>query len=125
MVSVLNLVLFAGCLLDLTHGYDLNSGKTNNASDVINWKVGDNWQSSWELRVGHTYDRASDKLVLQELSIVKDLHCWEAKFNYNDFRKESRLTFTLKAFPDQPIGFVSGSRGFFVEGIKQEDVRRY
>jgi hypothetical protein len=120
MVSVLNLAIYGGCLIDLTHSYDLNTGKTNNASDVISFKFGETWQSSCEVRVGHTYDPAQNKLVMQELSIVKDLHCWEAKFNYNDFRKETRVTFVLKAFPDQPIGLVSGSRGFFVEGMTQK-----
>ena len=124
MVSVLNLALLAGVLIDLTHSYDLNTGKTNNASDLIKLEIGDSWQSRWVVSIGQTYDPVLNKLALQEFSVVKDLHCWEAKFNYNDFRKESRVSFMLKAFPDQPIGFVSGSRGFFMEGLKQEGGRR-
>ncbi|MFA5097096.1 MAG: hypothetical protein WC490_00500 [Candidatus Margulisiibacteriota bacterium] len=124
MVSVLNMALLAGVLIDLTHSYDLNTGKTNNASDLIKLEIGDSWQSRWVVSIGQTYDPVLNKLALQEFSVVKDLHCWEAKFNYNDFRKESRVSFMLKAFPDQPIGFVSGSRGFFMEGLKQEEGRR-
>jgi len=64
--------------------------------------------------------------------VVKDLHCWEVKYTYSDYRKEFSLIFTLKALPNEPIGYATG-RGFYYEGfdkaldkeIKGDSPKRY
>ena len=63
--------------------------------------------------------------------IVKDLHCWEIKYMYSDYRKEFSYTFKTKAFPDEPFGYAP-AKGFYHEGfnksikeMKDTSPRRY
>jgi len=117
LVSIVALAPSDGLRDDLSHTYDLNTGQTKSATNLLSWQLGDTWQSRWSVKIGHTYDYARGAIILQEAAVVKDLHCWEMAFSWSDFRKESRVTFTLKAFPERPIGFTSGNNGFFIEGM--------
>lgn len=117
LVSLFQLSPLAGLKEDLSHTYDLNTGLTKSASSLFSWQTGDTWQGRWSFKLGHTYDQARGAVILQEATVVKDLHCWEAAYTWSEFRKEFRITFTLKAFPDRPIGFASGNSGFFIDGM--------
>ncbi|MCX5748824.1 MAG: hypothetical protein NTZ10_01070 [Candidatus Saganbacteria bacterium] len=125
LVTLITVVPFAGLKDSLSHTYDLNTGKTKLATNLFEWEIGDTWQSKWKIRLGHTFDFTVNKVILQDAEIVKDLHCWELKYTWSDFRKEFRIMLTLKAFPDQPVGYGSGSRGFFMEGTDQVGPVRY
>ena len=57
---------------------------------------------------------------MRDLMIVKNLHCWEMKYAYSDWLKEWRVTFTLKAFPEVPVGWGAGDRGSFFEGFSTD-----
>lgn len=119
LVTLVTIAPFLGLKADISHTYDMNIGKTKNASDLIDWEIGDSWQSRWHFKIGQTYDYLKEMLIFQEVSIIKDLHCWDASFSWSDFRKEFKVTFTLKAFPDRPIGFATGSQGFMLEGMNE------
>ena len=71
------------------------------------------------LSFSQVYDTAKKEVRLQDVAIVKDLHCWEMRFNYSDYRKEYSFVFSVKAIPDEPFGFGSG-RGFYFEGFEKE-----
>ncbi len=119
LVSVVGLVLLPHLKDSLSHTYDLRTGKTRYATNILEFGVGSGWQSRWHFRLAHSYDVARDAIIMQEASVVKDLHCWEGKFSWSEFRKEYRVTFTLKAFPDVPVGYASGNQGLFIEGFME------
>ena len=117
LVSAVGLVLLPAIKDNLSHTYDLRSGKTRYATNMLEFGIGDSWQSRWDFKIAHSWDVARDAIIMQEASIVKDLHCWETKFTWSEFRKEYKVVFTLKAFPERPVGYASGNQGFFIEGI--------
>ena len=125
LVAIATLVPFLGLTTDLAGDYDLNQGQLKTASSVLDLEVGERWQEKWHFKIGHTYDFLTKQYIMRDLMVVKDLHCWEARFTYSDFRKEFRLSFLLKALPSEPVGFVTGSQGFLFEGFQQEAPRRY
>jgi len=100
----------------LNNVYDLNYGYLKSANSAEEITIGNCWQNTWGFRSTQSYDYFTQLYQLRELSIIKDLHCWEAKYSYSDYRKEHTLTLTLKALPDQPMGWSTG-KGFFYEGF--------
>jgi lipopolysaccharide export system protein LptA len=91
--------------------YDMNNGKLLSANSLVDLEIGNTWENSWHFKMGHSYDFFEDRYMLRDLAIVKDLHCWEAVFTYNDYLKEYRFGMTLKAFPQFPISYVSSENG--------------
>ena len=91
--------------------YDMNNGKLLSANSLVDLEIGDTWENKWHFKMGHSYDFFEDRYMLRDLAIVKDLHCWEAVFTYNDYLKEYRFGMTLKAFPQFPISYVSSDNG--------------
>ena len=110
---------------------DMNTGTLLSANSLVDLEIGDSWESRWHFKMGHSYDFFEDRYMLRDLGIVKDLHCWEAVFTYNDFRKEYRFGMTLKAFPDMPFSYVASETGNYFDSFmnnmhfEQESPRRY
>jgi len=71
-----------------------------------------------QIKIGHSYDFFTQEYKMRELILVKDLHCWEMTYRYNDLIKETSVSFSLKAFPDQPLGWTTG-RGLYFEGFEK------
>ncbi len=113
---------------------DLNSGQLKSGSNLMDLEIADKreWQNHWHFKLGHVYNPAKQEFKLVDLMVVKDLHCWEVKYTYSDYRKEFSVVFTLKALPGEPLGYVGG-RGFYFdsfekalkEEIQGESPRRY
>ena len=102
---------------DLT--YDLNYGLIKTASDRLAFEIDpDNWRTHMQIKIGHSYDFFTQEYKMRELILVKDLHCWEMTYRYNDLIKETSVSFSLKAFPDQPLGWTTG-RGLYFEGFEK------
>jgi len=117
LVSAVGLVFLPVVRDSLSHTYDLRSGKTRYATNLLEFGIGDSWQSRWNFKISHSYDVARDAIIMQEASVVKDLHCWETTFSWSEFKKEYKIVFTLKAFPEMPVGYASGNQGFYIEGL--------
>ncbi|MBU0687247.1 MAG: hypothetical protein KKB81_05290 [Candidatus Margulisbacteria bacterium] len=102
---------------ELKNNYDLNTGLIKTASSMFDIQLGDdNWRNRWQIKFSHSYDFFTRQYLLRDVMIIKDLHCWEAKYTYSDYRREHTLTFTLKALPDEPLGWSTG-KGFFYQGF--------
>lgn len=99
--------------------YDLNTGILLSANSVMDLEIGEDWQSRWHFRVGHTYDFETSQYMVRDVAIVKDLHCWEAMYTYSDYKKEHRIGFTLKAFPNMPVGLNVSGQGSYFDGFYQ------
>ncbi len=70
----------------------------------------------WKLGLYERFDLHKGLIEEQQISITRDLHCWEAEFVYDvegsNFLKDDFtiwIAFTIKAFPDLQLGL---SRSF-------------
>ncbi len=70
----------------------------------------------WKVGLYERFDLENNKIEEQELSVTRDLHCWEVELSYNvkgsNFFKNDYtiwMAFKLKAFPDLQLGL---SRSF-------------
>ncbi|MDP8234314.1 MAG: LptA/OstA family protein [Candidatus Saelkia tenebricola] len=63
----------------------------------------------WQFRVYQRYDFQNSCSERQELTIYRDLHCWDAKFSFVNNRLDGNksffVVFTIKAFPQHPFRF--------------------
>lgn len=107
--------------------YDLDRNELEMAESQFNFQLGwNNWKYIWYFQIRHAWDFQAKKYYLEDIIITKDLHCQQLSFAYNRLRKEYRLTFSIKAFPDMPFGFYTGKEGFQIEGfMNNESIRRY
>jgi len=100
--------------------HDINNNLFKSANSRIAAEIGEDWRYKFKVEFRHSYDYFTGGFILRDLTFVKDLHCWETRFVYSDWRKEWRLSFTLKAFPEQPVGWGAGERGYFLEGFSTD-----
>ncbi|OGC12167.1 hypothetical protein A3K48_06855 [candidate division WOR-1 bacterium RIFOXYA12_FULL_52_29] len=108
---------YFGCSLAISQ--DLNAGEIRQGSAYYDIYFLEKEPNQLRLSFSQVYDTAKKEVRLQDVAIVKDLHCWEMRFNYSDYRKEYSFVFSVKAIPDEPFGFGSG-RGFYFEGFEKE-----
>jgi hypothetical protein len=84
--------------------YDLESkGKSYQVTMDARYKIND----KWKVRLYERFDLATNKLEQQQFTVTRDLHCWFVDFTYDisDVKNHTFwVIFTLKAFPDYPIG---------------------
>lgn len=69
----------------------------------------------WRLTYSARYDWSAQRLVDYSFGLTRDLHCWEAVFNFNQLGDEWRYDFKvrIKALPEVSIG--KGLFGSFFE----------
>jgi|GEM_PF-731585 len=63
----------------------------------------------WEITTNGHYSHLTQKFSPLTLGLVRDLHCWEAKAEYNHERKEFWIEFYLKAYPEDAGRFRYGA----------------
>ena len=62
----------------------------------------------WKINTTGNYNHISQKFSPLTVGLTRDLHCWEARAEYNHERKEFWLEFYLKAFPNDSGRFRYG-----------------
>jgi len=102
---------------EVRSSHDLNTNLLKSASTLFDVEVGETWEQRIHVRAYSRYDYFTGRYELRDLSVVKDIHCWEGKLTYSAWRREYVFTLQLRAFPAMPIGWASGERGFFMEGF--------
>ncbi len=94
----------------------------NEGDPKWSWIVGKRWSPStfdevtsefayqinpkWKFRLYDLFDLWNGGLKEQEVSVTRDLHCWEMSINFTEKRGQGNeiwLVFTLKAFPDMAL----------------------
>jgi len=118
--------------LDLAAVQDMNIGELRSGSALWDVYFLEGAPNQMHVRVGQVFDPLTKEFKVRDIMVVKDLHCWEMRYSYSDYRKEFSFSFSLKALPGEPVGF-SGGRGFYfdsfereLKGLKPEGaVRRY
>ncbi len=63
----------------------------------------------WQVSTNANFNHLTGKMSPFSLSLVRDLHCWEAKAEYNLERKEFWIEFYLKAYPEDTGRFRYGA----------------
>ena len=61
--------------------YDLNASKLIGASSLVDLEWGNTWEDHFHFKMSHYYDLSSERYLLQQIAVTKDLHCWEASFS--------------------------------------------
>ncbi len=98
---------------------DMNQGRLRSGSALYDILFLHGQPNQWRLRFSQVYDSATQQFRVRDIMVVKDLHCWELKYTYSDYRKDFSLIFSLKALPDKPAGLSTG-RGFYFDGFEEE-----
>ncbi|NLM16360.1 MAG: LPS-assembly protein LptD [Candidatus Riflebacteria bacterium] len=62
----------------------------------------------WEISLTTNYNNISKKFSPLRVGLIRDLHCWEAKAEYNHERQEFWMEFYLKASPEDSGRFSYG-----------------
>jgi hypothetical protein len=132
LVNNLTFAPYSFLSLNFSTVSNMNTGGLNSGSVVYDMRFLEGEPNQWRLKLSQIYEPASKEFKLRDIILIKDLHCWELKYTYSDYRKEFSLTFSLKALPDEPVGISTG-RGFYYEGFEREmrefkqegEVRRY
>ncbi len=84
---------------NLAHYYQ-NKG-VNNLVPSISWKINPRWQ----MRFATSYRLVEKNFGNRELTIYRDLHCWQSSISFSRSSEETSvfLTFYLTAFPNSKI----------------------
>lgn len=62
----------------------------------------------WQVSTSGNYNHLTHKFSPLTIGLTRDLHCWEARAEYNHERQEFWLEFYLKAYPDDTGRFRYG-----------------
>jgi hypothetical protein len=119
LVNSLKLVPYSFLSLEFSTVSDLNLGELKSGSVLYDMLFLEGEPNQWHVKVGQIFEPATRQFKVRDIMVVKDLHCWELRYTYSDYRKEFSLSFSLKALPDEPVGISSG-RGFYIESFEKE-----
>ncbi|MFA5840388.1 MAG: hypothetical protein WC890_07040 [Candidatus Margulisiibacteriota bacterium] len=119
LVSSLHYVPVDFFTVDLSSTQDLNNGALKYGNVLYDLFALKGQPNQWHFKFSQVYDTASQQFKVRDIMVVKDLHCWELKYSYSDWLKQFTMTFSLKAMPDQPIGYTAG-RGVYFDGFDRE-----
>jgi len=104
---------------------DMNVGQLKSGSILYDIYFLEGQANEWRLKFSQIYETSTRQFKLRDIMVIKQLHCWQLKYTYSDYRKEFSLTFSLKALPDEPIGLSTG-RGFYFDGMEDsfKDIKK-
>ncbi|HPU44016.1 MAG TPA: LPS-assembly protein LptD, partial [Dictyoglomaceae bacterium] len=97
----------------LTFGtlYDINT----NTFQRLDYRATVNITGDWHVKGNLAltgYYLPSTGFILYNLSLEKDLHCFNARISYNFYDQSLQFNIYLKAFPKEGIEFIGGPSGF-------------
>lgn len=89
---------------DTSVTYPHKYGRVTNTS--FNYKT--TIRPKWQISTTGNYNHLNKKFSPLTIGLVRDLHCWEARAEYNHEREEFWIEFYLKAYPDDTGRFRYG-----------------
>ncbi|KPJ68817.1 hypothetical protein AMJ44_05350 [candidate division WOR-1 bacterium DG_54_3] len=119
LVNNLTLVPYGFLSMTFATVSDMNIGELRSGSILYDLYLLKDEPNQCHVKLSQIYDPATRQFKVRDIMIIKDLHCWELKYTYSDYRKEFSFTFSLKALPEEPVGISTG-RGFYMEGFEEE-----
>ncbi len=95
--------------LSLAHNYS-KGGPGSEAEQKISAQLGMNLSRGWRLDYAPYYDLSEKEIISQSFTLVRDLHCWEARFTGDYFGGEWEYFFkiNIRAHPD--VGYKTGDQ---------------
>ncbi len=95
--------------LSLAHNYS-KGGPGSKAEQKISAQLGMNLSRGWRLDYAPYYDLRDKEIISQSFTLVRDLHCWEARFTGDYFGGEWEYFFkiNIRAHPD--VGYKLGDQ---------------
>lgn len=118
LVNTLTLSPYEFINTSLSSVSDLNDGELMSATLLYDFYILQGQPNQMEVKFDQVYEPASMQFKVRDIMVIKDLHCWELRYTYSDYRKEFSFTFGLKAIPEEPVGFATG-RGFYSETFEK------
>ena len=94
----------------MTHYYDLRKQPAKVTRSWLKADFGFNPTRAWRISYGLNYDIEGRKLTAQNLSVYRDLHCWEARFSWHPTGFNSGFYFkiNIKGISSDQAGAPSG-----------------
>ena len=95
----------------------MRKGKTNQTPDVTrSWvkaDLGFNPTRAWRINYGINYDIERRDLTAQNMSVYRDLHCWEARFSWypTGFNRGFYFRINIKGIPQIKWEYREGGYG--------------
>ena len=62
------------------------SARMRSASALYDWYLLEKEANEFHFRVGQVFDPATKEFKVRDIMLVKQLHCWEMKYTYSDYR---------------------------------------
>lgn len=84
--------------LTLTHSYRLTDSSYENHTYTSNLKASLSVQltKKWNFSYSNYYDLNEDKMISQNFTLIRDLHCWKLEFRYT--RQQDYWNYSFKLF---------------------------
>ncbi len=86
--------------INYTIGYDmyanLNNPSANNFVQTLSYSGDFSLTKKWKITYNSGYDFNSKQVSFTSINIVRDLHCWEFKFDWIPFGPRQSFLFTIK-----------------------------
>lgn len=75
------------------------------------------WQATPKWRIAYLtgYDGLERRFIYNEVLLIRDLHCWEARLYYSQQRRLFQFDLRIKAFQWGPGGFGTGQFGQYLD----------
>ncbi len=99
--------------VNVTHYYDLRKQPAKVTRSWLKADFGFNPTRAWRISYGLNYDIEGRKLTAQNLSVYRDLHCWEARFSWHPTGFNSGFYFkiNIKGIPQIKLEHRQGGFG--------------
>lgn len=118
LVTTLHLAPWSYFGCDLSTDQDMNGAGLRSGNVLYDLYFLEKEPNQWHFRVGQVFDPQTKDFKVRDIMVVKELHCWEMTYTYSDYRKEFSMSFSLKAMPEEPLGYATG-RGFYFQGFDE------
>lgn len=92
--------------LSLSHRYSLSKwGTTSRKTSWVRGSLGFNPTRNWRVNYSFNYDLRKKRMTAQNVSIYRDLHCWEARIQWtpSGYREGYYFLMNIKALPEIKI----------------------
>jgi len=98
---------------NLTHYYSISKGASSVTRSWVKVDLGFNPTRAWRINYGINYDIERRDLTAQNLSVYRDLHCWEARFSWypTGFNSGFYFRINIKGIPQIKLEHRQGGFG--------------
>ena len=97
IMAIMLILTFPGRLMWITHGVTPKETKTASYIHTIRLSGDISLTPKWKIGVNTGYDFVAKEFSTTNISIHRDLHCWEMRFSVVPFGDRRSYSFTINA----------------------------